>query len=77
VDFFVNPSTDVRVTYIKAYWADNTTDSVVNQNITWSQGTANNFADFRYLTGVYKFDFRGSISNGGASFSNSVVDTVR
>jgi len=75
--FGANPSVNVKVTYIKATWPTGDTSSVSGLNLTWSKDTVYYVGYYTpATTGIYKFDFKGSVVSGGASYSATSRDTV-
>ena len=78
VYFGGNPSVDAKVSFIKTTWPSGESDSMSGMNLSWSKDTV-------YLVevhtppsiGIYEFDFRGTISSNGSTFSSTTFDTLR
>ena len=77
VYFLANPSQTVKVTYIKATWPSGDTASG-NFNFTWSKDSL--YIAGYYInppTGIYTFNFQGTLVSGGSSYSTVARDTLR
>ena len=75
--FLAKPSVDVKVDYVKIWEPNGDTLSGSGLGWNWSKDTTYYLAWFAAApTGVYKFDFKGTLTSGGASFSSTGRDTL-